>query len=314
MMSVFDNGFLGLNLDRDTLLVKAAHLVTLSIALIVQLIIGITALIKMARRRNINRTVVILFILSAICACIYTATSFSYEGPLWIELISAICLGLFFVMLLGTLITRFYIIFKDSPYRMSSTLICVFSVMMILGSIGWIISSVLYVYGDPILLMNYSVALLYIIASALSVRFFVSNLSQMTKARETTLRNLNLDQKDIELDRQQQQLSDLAAKYMMLFAMAMVSTIVLNILALFVNRASGLRHPIWALDMCLNLWCLYLQFYFAERHYKKCCGRCDWKCRGFISARTKSVIRRHSIAMKKIQVKDQETASPSSIV
>ena len=255
-MGVFEDGFFDSNLDRNALIMKATRFAALAIVLAMQITIGIIAVIKMHRAKRANKVLNMLFIFSLFTACAHTAHAFQYDGPLFIEVIGSMSVGLFFVTLLGTLIFRLYISFRGSVYRMSKPLILIFSVIMVIDSAGWIIFSLFYVYIKPIPLLGLSLLLLYIIGSILAVHYFVSNLKKVALARESTLQNLNLDQ--IKLDQKQQELSDFSAKYMMLFALAIVSTIIADILALLiVNRGSGLRAPIWALDICINLYLMY---------------------------------------------------------
>merc|ERR1712150_345246 len=93
---------------------------------------------------------------------------------------------------------------------------------------------------------------------------------------------------------QQQTLSDLSSKYTMLFVIALVSTILFHFMILLVNVY--LRSNFMVIDLCINLWCVYLQFAFAKDHYVKCCGYCDARCRNYNSRRTRKTI--HKLSME----------------
>merc|ERR1712217_176264 len=115
------------------------------------------------------------------------------------------------------------------------------------------------------------------------------------KLRVHSTQNLSVNPKDIELDKQQQKLSDLSSKYMMLFGIAMASTILFQIVSFCVHF--NLRSIFYSLDFTVNLLCVYLQFSFANIHYVKCCKWCDGKCKDYISRRNKRMIYKHSLTL-----------------
>lgn len=307
-MDLFEDGFLNLKLDPDDPSVKAIHYSTLSTVLMLQIIVGIVSFIKMRRQVDGSKILNGLFIFCVCCACTHAVEGFLlYHDVLVVEIIGTISHGLFFVTILGTLIIRLHITFNDSVYGMSSTLIYVFTVILVVGCVMWIVYTILYaLMGStiPILSMGYSCFFLYFIASFLAVHFFVSNLKRVAMDQQTTIRSSDADVKNIKLKPQQQTLSDLTAKYMMLFAMAITTCILSQILGLFLNLESGLRHPIQSLDLLINLCCIYLQFAFAKEDYRRCCGCCDQKCRNYRSRRTKKAIHRESTTILETRTKD----------
>merc|ERR1719249_498620 len=70
----------------------------------------------------------------------------------------------------------------------------------------------------------------YFSGCALAGYFFVSNLSKLIKARVTASKEVNTA-KDVELDQHQQKLSDLSAKYMLLFLSSILSTMLIMFLS-----------------------------------------------------------------------------------
>merc|ERR1712187_74826 len=66
---------------------------------------------------------------------------------------------------------------------------------------------------------------------------------------------------------------------MILFASAIISSVVFMMLSFTVNYESGLRGVFYVADLTVNLWCIYLQFSFAKDHYQRCCGFCGKLCR-----------------------------------
>lgn len=285
-------------------------LVIHSIALMVQIIIGITALSKISRVKGINKGLTALFIFNLFCGCSYTISTFidiANASPT-IEFIQWVCLGYFFQSLLWTLVFRLHTTFKQSTYRMSRRTMLIFIMIMFPGTIGWLIWPALLVYTDTNQWIVLSVVgvldILYFIGCVLAVIVFVGNISKLMKIGVTTPASpRNLSEKDIKLSIQQQRLSDLSAKYIMLFAMAIASTILLNIVAAFVF---ALRSAVWSIDLAVNILMLYLQFITAKVHYQKWCGFCDRKCREFMSKRTKTEIYRHSIVMHGVMQNSEE--------
>merc|ERR1719242_2774511 len=99
---------------------------------------------------------------------------------------------------------------------------------------------------------------------------------------------------------------------MMLFGIAMASTILINILSFCVQF--DLRFNFFALDSTVNLLCIYLQFSFANNHYRKCCGFCDGKCRDYVSERNRKMIHKHSVSMSVSPSNGNGTPDPETTV
>ena len=226
-----------------------------------------------------------------------------------IEFVTVVSFGFFFQSLLWTFVFRLYITFKESDHPISPKLIVVFIGIIFIELAGWIVFCALFVFmEDTNPLISFSLGLsllfLYIIGSGLAVIGYISKLSNLAN-RERTLINLNLSARHIELDRAQQSITTLSAKYLLLFAIAIGSTILMNISSYFVNIGSGLRSPILALDMCINTFCIFLQFSFAGNQYRKCCGYCHAKCSGRMALRTKNGMYQHAMTMsREMQAKD----------
>jgi len=153
---------------------------------------------------------------------------------------------------------------------------------------------------------------LYVVGIVLAVYFFVSRLSKLAKAQEITLRKSNITPNDIRLDRHQQELSDLAAKYMMLFSITLISTVLIQIMGLAVNMHCGTRWALIAIDFTVNLHCIYLQFSWANGHYLKWCGCCDRKFRAIITKRAQKRIHKHCLEMMKKNSVSSESYSGCS--
>jgi len=135
--------------------------------------------------------------------------------------------------------------------------------------------------------------ILFFVGSAMAVAFFVNNLSELAESRSISLRNLAVAEDDVALDKSQQKLSDLAARYLLLFGFATTSTILCFALT-FVEY--NVFATFFVIDHCINLICLYLQFAFAQKEYNALCGCLDRKCREMMTKRTRRSIHQRMAA------------------
>ena len=156
----------------------------------------------------------------------------------------------------------------------------------------------------------------FCIGSAMAVYFFVSNLSKLAHAREQTLEKMNMTEEDIRLDKFQLRLIHLAARYLLLYGIASLSSILLTVAAIFILGRTIVDIFV-SIDFCINLICMYLQFGFAQEHYRGCCGCFDRMCRRSISDKTKrsihqlSVDRMRSLSESRVDSAVSATSSPS---
>ena len=190
---------------------------------------------------------------------------------------------------------------------MSSVLIHSFSILIAVYFVVLTIFCALWSFMSgthPIVLsiLFILLVLIFLMGSALSLIFFIQTLNKLVEARELALagnvmRTNHLRRRDFKLDSQQQAFANLSAKYVMLFIIAVVTTIFTQITALSVNFSSGLRSTICALNLCIVLWCLYLQFTFAKDHYQKSCGCCDTRCTSAISRKSQRRIHEQVMSM-----------------
>lgn len=138
----------------------------------------------------------------------------------------------------------------------------------------------------------------YTVGCMLAVYFFLRNLSRLTidtmTANVTTPTNPTSPTipTAIDLNKRQLKMTALAARYLMLFLMAILSTILSAVIGYAFPLHSGFRLSIQIMDFGPNLLCIYLQFVFAKKHYKRCCGCCDRRCHRLLKTKTKEVIQR----------------------
>ena len=132
----------------------------------------------------------------------------------------------------------------------------------------------------------------YLIGSASAVRLFVANLSELMRLQSGSQRKVSDSPKDIALNAKQQRTLHLSSRYILLFLVAILSTI---LAFLSVQTWPNLLALFWSIDLCVNVWCLYLQFAFAADHYRKCCGCLDTCCTSMVAGSARRSIHRDSL-------------------
>ena len=314
--TVLDEGYLKLNIDPTSAGAKIINTSIRIAALLLQCAIEVIAIIKMRRHRHINMTFNVCFMLCLLFACANNVSSlsllFTFEywdvevirndvGLSTVFFINFMSIGCFFLSILAIFVLKLYLTFKESVYRMSSLMMIVFGViicvmficiLVISSFFFWVPFSVWFWAHNTLFILCTT---LYVIGCVLAVSFFISNLSKLAKARRISLYKSSVRKEDIKLNPQQQQLSDIAAKYVMLFSIEIGSSLFSMMLVLAVNVTSGLRVTMFTIDVFINLFCIYLQFAFAGNHYRKCCGYCDRRFRGAIAMRTRTAIYKHTL-------------------
>merc|ERR1712129_154396 len=78
-----------------------------------------------------------------------------------------------------------------------------------------------------------------------------------------------------QLNQSQHKFVKLTSKYLSLFVIAMLSSIVTWVLVGVFYYIGGI---FMGLDVCVNIVCLYLQHSSAQKHYAKHCSRLDVCC------------------------------------
>ena len=281
------------------------------IALIFQFSIGILAYTEKRRSKSdIPNVFMALFIFSFTLAflctsgrvaasAIYLHYGSSHSALSFITSITNFCYGSFLFILLLTLVVRLYIAFQGSALEMTTNQVHTFIFLFVLSFILMILACVgytLYFYGENeigwILYLSggASAVFLYVVGCALAVRQFVMNLSQLAKFTMSSQTNLSAE--DVALNSKQQKLLHLSAKYVLLFFVAILSTLLTAFLFFVVSHyLAGL---FTCIDLCANLLVLYLQFAFAAKQYQTCCGCLDSRCRAVVVKRTKRELQKES--------------------
>lgn len=335
-MSFYQKGLLNLDINSSSTGVTYVQIMIISISTLIQSAIFIKAIIKMNRNQKVSKPLKACFLASSFCAFCNTVSlvlSNEFRGDTSLRkalkdpnmnipyklayFTFNMTLGCFFLSLLCTVILKLYLTFNSSIYRMSSTMIRLFTVIVVMFfAISLTYSILVFVFGftwpaAPYCwaLLSFSL-LLYIVGGIFAVYFFASKIVTLAKIQETTVKDLNTTQNDIKLNRHQQQLSDLAAKSVMLFGIQIISTCVIAV-TLGLLFPAAFKPCFLSIDFTINLFCAYLQFGFAENHYQICCGKCDERVRGVVSNRTKRKIYKHSLGMIHNQIKAHHITVPS---
>lgn len=294
--------------------IEIANISGITIALLIQCIIASLALHKMARHcKAVHRQYLQFFgslsfaLTTTICQLLRAIPVYDSLSDMYTNIIF-VCNLLFHLSLLSTLVLRLHKTFSKSTYEMSKVVYWGF-IAMFLVEIALIIAVMLTGY----VVIGLAFYGLYIIGSILAVTFFVRSLSQLARCRAMTLRESVVTPDDIHLDSAQQKLVNLAAKYVLLFILAILSTISALIIYIMVP---DLVSAVAALDFCVNLLCLHLQFHFATKQYHSLCGFLDKQCNKAVTGRTKKAIAKDSSISKALSTQlglgEHSPRSPSS--
>ena len=302
-----------------------------ALAFIIQLLIGTLTYFKI-RRSEVAKQLKIVFLFSFLSALscnlsIWAAHAFrllSYD--LYFELAVSIAQffgGCFWCSLLCTLVTRLHLTFKGSALELSksaiSIFVCIFALLFLAIMLGWVagilnlnandddedLEQILYLYALC------SFLLLYVAGSALSVHLFMTKLSAIAKGISSENDQSSKGQ-EVKLNRKQQKLLNLSAKYILLFFVAISTSILAFLLWITVLLADDLAALFIFADFCVNLVCIRFQFAFATSEYQKCCGFLDACCRTVVLNRGKKQFHKElTVEMYHVSERSIETSGRS---
>ena len=309
-LALLDNTLPGQHED----LTAIVNISGVGVTMIVQLCIGALAYRKIRRNESkISHELVFLFFLCVAFGLMDGSCHISSwiieisSGSLPLIAITMACgvwfYGLFVFLLLFVLVLRLHLTFKGSSLKMSKHSLYFFAIMFVVLFVINILSSVgLYFFylndqiGWVIFLSATILGIfLYSCVCALAVRLFVKNLSVIAKMQNSSQRDVSPKAEDISLNDKQLRLLNLAAKYILLFFVAISVTIFTLFFIFIVSWTFG--GIIVSIDLCINLFCLYLQFAFAANDYGKCCGCLDYRCRAMVLGRTKRKMHKESLSV-----------------
>ena len=257
-----------------------------------------------------------LSILSVWTARIFILFSYTFYSELFWS-IAQFFGACFWCTLLSTLVTRLHLTFKGTALELTRDLVLIFIFIFVSLCIsimvGWV-SGILHLNANDddenvakILFFYtlWSFLILYTAGSALSVRLFVTKLTDVAKAVGSTT-DLTKCGGDVMLSSKQLTLFYLSAKYILLFFVAISTSfllITLWISRIKVKESDETGTLLASVDFCVNLICLRFQFAFAEKEYQKCCGYLDSCCRKMVLNRGKRKMRKE-LLRKRVKVND----------
>ena len=289
-----------------------------AIAFIIQSYIAGLLFFKLRRLKSkIDRRLIFLFSLSFALALLFTIScigiSVFYVVYGWPHptikysiSISNFFLWFSFSILLLILVTRLYLTFRETILKMKKRTIIIFIIIFLFLFVSNVVVGVgnaLYVHGYETIGWQmgwsgvFSSLFFYVVGSALCVGLYASNLSTNAKWVADSISKEGETAETISLNRRQLRLLSLSAKYMLLFFTGISSTILTFALIRIVSYKS--RGAFASFDLSVNLWCLYLQFFFAEKQYQKCCGCLDSRCRAVQENRIKKIMHKEHLELEK---------------
>ena len=219
----------------------------------------------------------------------------------WISYFStifSICYLIEIFSVLQLLLSRVYLTFEESVFKMSKCqkMIVIISYIITMASaisiiVVWVIINeyndgaiaVMNFYSDNAFLIwnQLLFGILYIGLTIYVIFIFIQKMLNMAELHKSSLKDV-MDESAIELNKQQKILLINAARYISLLMVAMISGII-NVLIFgsvydlwnidfdFHMNFARLMWSTSCLDCAINVTSLYLQFPFAKGHYNKYC-------------------------------------------
>ena len=190
---------------------------------------------------------------------------------------------------LGTLLARCYITFEASIYKMPratlNALVALFAAILVLSALVIVVAPFIDVWYVlwPLLLV---LAARYFVSATWAVCIFEHNVFALAHSRVTTQQFEAVE--PVQLNHSQTRFVGMTAKYLLLFAVATVSTfvVVVALLVELIPQAhSQITLVLLSLDSAVNIACLFLQYSFAAAHYERYCFGADACCKKAMARR-----------------------------
>ena len=277
-----------------------------AIGLVITILIGIVSIQKLETMEQmciILKSLIYISFIGAslsLLSCMAIPISCAFNQHLVAQILMTITIFGYLVLILSlllTLITRLYHTFLASVYRMSNfrrnTYWFIYSIIVILScfSVGLNIGLLtIDQYENPkkhnkILLCSLfffvAAACLYTLTASWAVYGFTKNLLSLAKTQADTTRNIFGDNEKakevIKLSASQKKIINRTARYVTLFGVGMIATIILSV-TIFIDAIGEFKVNryeilliIGAIDMTVHVITLYLQYSFATKYYNKYC-------------------------------------------
>merc|ERR1712228_858297 len=155
------------------------------------------------------------------------------------------------------------------------------SVCQLLMLVGQGLAPSIYVqFGLGVVFM-----VVFAISSMVAACSFMGKVFSLGKSRTKKQVKAFNEAEPIALNKMQETLMHLSAKYVSLFLLASFSSLI-AMFSGFYESASDIRISLFLVpfDCCVNLICIYLQYAFAEKQYLRFCSKLDWSCKRLMTA------------------------------
>ena len=313
--------------------------------IILTIIIALISIPSLRKLRKLNKILQTLFITALISLSLFQTCSILI--PITCHLINQrmamipMTFALFFywtmmLTLLGSLITRLYITFDKSIYKINTITRNILNTLYSFTIIGFITPIALYTSAIEATSDNdlqkriswtiYIAAIgfsCYMITAGFAVFLFARNMMKLTKSRATPEKraSITIGRRSTDLNAKQAMFIDKISRYVSLFTWAMCSTLI-TALSMFVAEAipelfNGrfiyLLLISGSIDGVVNVICLTLQYSFAGMVYYRYCTwmECCWKA-VFVRNAEKSLEQQVADVLEmEISTHSQGTGSPS---
>jgi len=286
-----------------------------------------------------SRSIKVLFFLSIAQALVHLSTALVlnlnclYPTPIPELLFDALfCLTILSYnmlahSLLTTLIIRLDVVFSDSAQEVKGTLRQIIRALYITVSISGIayLSNAALWYFDRYYELNYDVEVVmtvswtiywisYFLTSVVAVGVFARNLYLL--ATLPLPESIDAD-RSIQLTKQQEKLIAVSSKYISLFSIAAVSTFTSVMVAslYMAARVTGINDIgdtqlslVIACDVVVNVACLFLQYKFADKMYRRVCCGLDACYNRLMAKRMKEDVNRRHDTLRSITLTAMELA------
>ena len=226
-----------------------------------------------------------------ICLCMMSHK----KAALIVGSISTLLYAFLFLCIWANLILRLFVSFRRSAFKMTTGeqrgYIAVF-IYLLLNAFATSVCQLLMLVGmglTPSIWFQFALGIAFMVVFAVSALValctFTSNVFALSKLRTEKQIEPFREEEPIGLNRMQQNLLDLSARYVLLFVVASLSSAV-TMFSGFYESVSDLRISLFLvpIDCCINVICIYLQYAFAEDQYQKYCGKLDCSCKRMMTA------------------------------
>jgi len=322
------DGFFGIKIDASDPVIGGIIVALLGVMLIIQAIIGVVSFWHIRRAKKLKRRFKILYYGTVFLAILATLTMIFHNmvvivyhyTALIAVLVASIwyCTMLYFPLsLLIFLVMRLHVTFDNTVFELSQTSYTIFAVILVTLFIIPLSIPLIFVLSHdlkdddykldvdmypPWFLIAFFVIytvyfMIYAAGSGLAVYHFVHTLRELAKTHHehadspTSSSETELPPKEVTLNKHQQKASDLAARYLLLFGVALASDGLCHTLG-YAFSLTSIRSLFFVANIVVNLLCVYLQFGFAEHHYNGYCGCLDEPARRKLSRSTSRYITR----------------------